>query len=371
MHQPDTLVILAPGFAQNETDSTCIPIQQAFVRALQQADPRLNIVILAFEYPFERQTYNWHGIEVIALGGKNRSRLHRLTTWIRAWRTLRLLKKQYQISGLLSFWFDECAFIGHYFARYHGLMHRSWLMGQDARPGNRYFKWIKPSAGSLIALSDSLRTEVHKNYGILPKQTISMGINIADFLPQTAKRDIDIIGVGSLISLKRFDVFIESVRAVSRYLPDVKAVICGIGPEKENLQTLVKQQGLEQNIVLLGEVPHATVIRLMQRSKVLLHTSVYEGFAAVFFEALYAGAHVLSFVKPMEQAITHHHIARDAEEMNFKLFELLLEPALDHTPVLIKPVEQAAAEIIALFAHNEAATSAILPAIALNERLAV
>jgi hypothetical protein len=70
MPKPDTLVILAPGFAKNEDDTTCIPMQQVFVRALQQARPELKIVVIAFEYPFNRSTYTWNGIQVVAFSGK-------------------------------------------------------------------------------------------------------------------------------------------------------------------------------------------------------------------------------------------------------------------------------------------------------------
>ena len=47
-----TFVILTPGFAKDEADSTCIPTQQNFVRALKELYPQLNIIILAFDYPY-------------------------------------------------------------------------------------------------------------------------------------------------------------------------------------------------------------------------------------------------------------------------------------------------------------------------------
>src|SRR5476651_775682 len=171
--QPQTLVILSPGFPESEEDSTCIPIQQVFVRALKQNYPELNIIIVAFEYPFTRTPYNWYGMPVIPFGGKNKSRLYRLRNWTRVWRRLTKLNKQHQVVGLLSLWFDECAFVGHNFAKIHRLKHFSWMLGQDARPGNRYFKWIKPKGESLIALSDFVARQVYKNYGVLPKNTIT------------------------------------------------------------------------------------------------------------------------------------------------------------------------------------------------------
>ena len=48
----DTLVILSPGFAANEADTTCLPPMQLFVKALKEICPGLNIIVIAFQYPF-------------------------------------------------------------------------------------------------------------------------------------------------------------------------------------------------------------------------------------------------------------------------------------------------------------------------------
>ena len=53
----------------------------------------------------------------------------------------------------------------------------------------------------------------------------------------------------------------------------------------------------------------------MQRTKIFLHTSSYEGFSGACLEALYAGAHVISFCEPMKQKIDHWHIVKDEKEM--------------------------------------------------------
>ena len=51
-HRTKILVILTPGFAKDETDTTCLPMQQSFIRCLNKMIPHLNIIILAFQYPF-------------------------------------------------------------------------------------------------------------------------------------------------------------------------------------------------------------------------------------------------------------------------------------------------------------------------------
>lgn len=345
-----TLVILTPGFPKDKADTTCLPPQQIFVKALKEICPGLNIIVLTFQYPFFAVEYEWHGVKVISIGGRERGRIFRLITWIEAWLILRKLNKEYRLIGLLSFWFGECAFVGSRFAKKHGLTHYSWLLGQDAKKWNKYFKWIKPKGTELIALSDFLVREVMKNHGIKPLHVIPVGIDTSLFKTTPVKRDIDILGAGSLIPLKRYELFIESISYLKETFPNMNAVICGKGPEMQRLKSLARAKGAEGNITFKGELPHKEVLRLMQRSKVFLHPSVYEGFGAVLSEALYSGAQVVSFCKPMDKEYRHHFIVKNQGEMNAMLLSLLKNKKLDHDPVLMCPIEQIAKNMISLFA---------------------
>src|SRR3569833_2082531 len=120
MSKTDTLIILSPGFPKDEADSTCIPPQQVFVRNLKQNFPKLNIIVLAFQYPHFSAEYQWNNVTVISFGGQNRGNIFRLFTWARAWLKLRKLNRGHHVIGLLSFWMGECTFIAAMFGkRYH------------------------------------------------------------------------------------------------------------------------------------------------------------------------------------------------------------------------------------------------------------
>ena len=346
----DTFIILSPGFPANETDSTCVPPQQQFVKALKEICPRLNIIVIAFQYPFVAEQYKWRGVKVIALGGKGKGYLYRLVTWARAWSVLNKLNRKHNVIGLLSFWFGECAFVGNCYAKRYNLTHYSWLLGQDAKKGNKYFRWIDITGDSLIALSDFLAREVQKNYGITPANIIPVGIAMNMFPAETTKREIDILGAGSLIPLKQFHIFIEAVAFVKATMPDVKAVLCGTGPEMNKLQALAASLNLTGNITFAGEVPHDKVLELMQASKIFLHPSSYEGYGAVMSEALYAGDHVISFCKPMDKDFRHHHVVKDKNEMNNELVTILKDTKRNHERVLMYSIQQVAKNMISLFA---------------------
>jgi glycosyltransferase involved in cell wall biosynthesis len=294
-----TLIILTPGFPANEADSTCLPFPQLFVKNLRQLHPSLQIIVLAFQYPCTKSEYEWQGVKVIAFNGKNKGKIRRLLVWNAVWKKLNKIVKENNVTGILNFWLGECGFIGKYAAKKHKLMCYTWLLGQDARKNNRYFSLIKPDAQSLVALSDFIAAEFHRNYGIMPLHIIPPGVDTGAFPSQTIERDIDILGVGSLIPLKRYDIFIRVAARLALVRPKIKTVICGQGTEKAHLQQMIDKANLSANIELCGELNHDAVIGLMQRSKVFLHPSSYEGFATVYTEALYTGAQVVGFCQPM------------------------------------------------------------------------
>lgn len=357
MKNHQTLVILSPGFPANEADSTCLPAQQALVRALNTEFPEVSIVVIALQYPFSENEYSWHGNRIIPLNGRNRNKLHRWLLWYKASAVLKTLTKNGNIAGVLSFWLDECAFIGAPFCKRKNIPHFTWLLGQDARPGNRYVKWLRPEPSSLIAMSDFLARTFHENYGIRPLHVIPNGIDPGLFASTPTEKDIDIIGVGSLIPLKQFDVFIEVVKRLQSHLPDIKVLICGKGPEKEKLERSITQHNLQNNISLTGELKHSEVLSLLQRSKVMLHTSEYEGFSGACLEALYAGAHVISFFSPQDAWIRHWHITETENEMTELASEILQSDATDYKPVLPYKMSDTAKSIMQLFHAKQFANS--------------
>ena len=348
-----TLVILSPGFPKNEADSTCIPPQQVFVRNLKLQYPALNIIVLAFEYPFYSTVYQWNNVPVICYGGANHGGLVRLNNWLRVWLTLRRLNNQYQIIGLLSFWMGDCAFIADKFAKKKGLKHFCWILGQDAKPGNKYFRWIKPRGENLVAISDFIADEVKKNYSILPAHVVPVGVDPILFDDCSKKRDIDILGVGSLIPLKLYSMLINMIGTLHIYFPGIRAVICGDGPERHLLDMLIKDYGLEKNIELAGELPHAAVLALMQRTKILSHPSSYEGLGMVCLEALYAGAQVVSFVQPMEQPIKNWHFAKTPDDMVNIIKRLLEDPFCNQGSAAPYLIKDTCSKIMRLFDYND------------------
>lgn len=345
------LVILTPGFPQDESDSACLPAQQNFIKAINKNYPEIKIIILSFQYPFTKSVYKWNGNLVYAFGGKNRNGIYRRLLWSNILKQLKKLQTQYEIKGILSFWCDECALVASRFSKKNTIPHYCWLLGQDAKAGNRYVSAIGNTENRFIALSDFIAAEFKKNYSIQPAVTIPLGINPCNYKTDETERDIDILAAGSLIPLKQFPVFLQVTAHLKNSFPNIKAVLCGSGPELTQLKAYAMQLGIAANISFTGALPHSELLQLMQRTRIFLHPSSYEGLGMVCPEALYAGAQVISFCRPMQSEIKNWHIVEEVTEMKIKTKQLLLDlPAPEK--VMFCSADKTAQEMMKLFGFN-------------------
>ena len=327
------LVILTPGFPANETDHNCLPALQQFVQLLQQNHPQVQVIILSSQYPFKKETYRWHQCTVQAFNGQGKPGPYRLLVWWQLWRSLKKWRKQYHIIGLLSFWLTEAAWIGKRFGRKYQLPHYCWLQGQDARKENRYVKRIKPDGSELIAISDFIADTLLKDHGIQAAHIIPIGVRPQKQVMYGELRDIDIIAAGSLIPLKQFDVFVHVVAQLVRHFPQLKVLLCGAGPMEPHLKQLIAQLQLQHIITLTGELPHRQLLQMMERSRLFLHPSAYEGFSGVCSEALNAGTPVISFCQPMHTPIKNWHVVANEAAMYHKALQLLQQLGTEYEPV--------------------------------------
>jgi len=346
----DALLLLSPSFAL-EGEESYFPSQERFILTLNRLYPSLNIVILSFHFPIIKdKSYLWHGNKVITFNGGLKGKWNSLKLWMSVWKRLSALKKKYNVVGMLSFFCSECAFVGHYFSKWNHVKHHIWVLGQDAKANNKQVKRIRPTEDELVTISDSLVREFEQNHGIKPKHVISIGVDVNVFKQPPLHRTIDIIGAGSLIPLKQYNLFVDAIGLIARQMPDIKAMICGNGPEEQQLKHQIASQHLERNIDLSGlKRNYEDVMALFQQSKILLHPSSTEGFGQVHIEALYAGAHVISFVKPLDRDIENWYIVNDVNEMAHKALEILQNPQTRYHSILPITMEQTVDKMMQLY----------------------
>jgi glycosyltransferase involved in cell wall biosynthesis len=163
-----------------------------------------------------------------------------------------------------------------------------------------------------------------RSYGI-PREKIFVtgnGIEIEKYRYSKEKQQM-IVVLGRLVSYKRVDMAIEIFRRVRERVPDVELVIAGDGPDRKRLMELAKGEGIK----FTGFVPEEEKLRILQRAKILLSCSEFEGFGIVPIEALACGAFpVVSDIPAHREVVGGHGILfRDASDAVPEICDLLRE----------------------------------------------
>ena len=320
------IVLLTPGFPESETDYLCVPPVQGLLKGLQAKHPELTITAVALQYPYKRREYHWHNIPVFACGGNNRKFPGRLMVWRQALKTLERLHEAAPISCIHALWASEATLLAQRMNRRHGIPVLCTLMGQDARPANTYLKRLNFDNLTTVALSDNQSNTFTETTGRQPNALVPWAIDPAELPKPAAERDVDVLGVGSLIDLKRYDLFLEVVAALKEQRPNIRAVLLGDGPNRAALEQQAKALGLEDNIEFTGLLPRPVVLQWMGRSKVLLHPSEYESFGFVFAEAQAMGCNIVSCETGWNEPGAHWNIAeRERNALAASTAELLNE----------------------------------------------
>lgn len=349
MNNTKTLCIFSPAFAKDEADTTWLPWLQSLVKSFNRCFPFLNIIIFSFEYPCVSKEYKWHNNLVFPFNGQSKTKLERIWMWFIIIKRFYQVKKRNDVRGILSLWCNETTFIAKCCSVLFRIEFRSWILGGDARSGNKFMKLIHPKEHELVAMSDFLQQEFHKNYRIKPLHVIPNGVDTSLFSDKPVAKNIDIVGAGSLSALKQYQIFVEVVRELKERFPNIKAVLCGGGEERIHLQHLIEKYNLKRNIFLTGKIPHNDVLLFMQRSRIFLHPSSYEGFSTVCLEALYGGAQVISFVKPMQHEIKNWHVVKTKEEMTGMALQILKDQNKLWEQILVYPIDESTKKIFKLF----------------------
>lgn len=329
------LAIFSPGFAANEEDTTCIPALQQFVLQLKNLRPELDIRIFALHYPFEEGLYMWNGIQCYSFGGKNRGRPYAWFLRRKARKHLRELINTHEVKAILSIWMWDCALMAQELMKETNVPHFCWMHGQDARAGNKLVKQIDPKPEQVIAISDILRSEFEKNHGITAAHVVDNGITETLFPSFNSKqREFDVIGVGSLNPNKNYSLFVDVIAELKKEFPHIKSLLIGDGEERAIIQNKINALGLQMNVSLKGSIPHKEALKFMSQSKILLHTSHYEGSSGVIMEALYSGCFVVSTISVSLLPVKNVQLANGLMELKEKIVSLLRQKELKHELVI-------------------------------------
>lgn len=148
--------------------------------------------------------------------------------------------------------------------------------------------------------------------------TIPYGIDVGHWEQETPedRQEIDrlthkypvlFVTVGRLVTYKGFNVLIEAMTRVKGHL-----IICGEGPERDNLETMIRKEGLSERVMLAGKTSTTEMRRYLKAATGFVFPSITsaETFGIVQLEAMAAGAPIINTA--LTTAVPD--IARDGQE---------------------------------------------------------
>jgi 1,2-diacylglycerol 3-alpha-glucosyltransferase len=350
MRSPINIVLLTPGFAADDKDTTAFPSLQLYTRHLSLHHPLVKLQIITFHYPFYAGEYTWNGIRVYSFAGKGR-KWYKPFLWIKILILLFRLRKSEGIHIIHSFWLSETVFTGMLFCWLTGTGFLATAMGQDVTSKNKYLRVLRLFTFNLTLISDfqSRYLKTFRRSGIF--KVIPFGIEPSYYNGPTNERPTDVLGVGSLNSIKNYNQFLEVIEILVRRFPEIHCRIIGEGIEKAHLEEVASVKGVGKNVFFAGALSYKKVISEMESAKILLHTATFEGQALVIMEALAAGMYVASTPVGIAISLSSKKLMTGTtrEELAGHIIKFLEQTDHDFIPEVHFTIEDTCREYISIY----------------------
>jgi glycosyltransferase involved in cell wall biosynthesis len=106
--------------------------------------------------------------------------------------------------------------------------------------------------------------------------------------------ELSVLAVGRLHAVKDHAFLVRACSQLRACGLRFECLIAGEGPERSNLESLIRKHGLRDRVRLLGHVPNERMDSLYERADVVVLTSRSEGIPLVLMEAMASGKLVLA-----------------------------------------------------------------------------
>ena len=150
-----------------------------------------------------------------------------------------------------------------------------------------FYPLLYSRAKKIAACAQAIESKLKAEYGFSNLTTVYNAVNVAQAI-ELSKEPIDekspfILAVGRLAPQKGFDLLIDAF-AQSQAKTTVKLIILGEGKDREALQQQILRYGLEDRIILKGNIDNP--FAYYARAEFFVLSSRHEGFPNILIEAL-------------------------------------------------------------------------------------
>ena len=160
---------------------------------------------------------------------------------------------------------------------------------------------VYPKAARIIAVSNGIKEIIVSDYKLDARRiaVIPNPVDIASVAkmskkePSIALPGDYLLHVGRLnVKTKAHDILLNAFRKLHSFHPDLKLILVGDGPDKEQIKAMIKNMDLAESVILAGW--QENIFAFMARAKALVLCSRYEGWPNVLVEAMACGCPVIA-----------------------------------------------------------------------------
>ena len=200
-------------------------------------------------------------------------------------------------------------------------------------------------SGLVVTVSNYSRKKITEYYGIEPEKILIVpnGVDCTKFRPKEGPIDLKqkmnihgkqcVLFVGRLVTGKGITFLIEAAQQIIKEYKDVVFVLVGGGPLRNSLAKQMKEKGVLEHFIFLGDVLGDVVSKLYNCADIFALPSIQEGQGIVLLEAQASAKPVVSFnVCAIKEVVKNEEtgllVKPDSQELANAILKLLSDKAL-------------------------------------------
>jgi phosphatidylinositol alpha-1,6-mannosyltransferase len=261
-----------------------------------------------------------------------------------AWTFLQALRQLQPDKVLLGHAHPQLLLAARLYAkgRYATITYGNDYLAAQQRWHRSLFNWWLRKSNPLITITQANRQRLQV-LGLPQAEVIYPGTDVSHFtpLPELKTADPTLLTVGRLVSRKGIDTVLQTLPHLRQQFPSLRYEIVGDGPDRERLQTLVAELGVESAVTFLGKVSDAAMLAAYRRADIFVmpareekENASMEGFGIVYLEASACALPVVAgrsggVVEAVQDGVTGILVEPDDPQALAKVLQTLLnDPAL-------------------------------------------
>ncbi|XP_054822323.1 phosphatidylinositol N-acetylglucosaminyltransferase subunit A isoform X2 [Prosopis cineraria] len=159
---------------------------------------------------------------------------------------------------------------------------------------NKVLQFTLADISQAICVSHTSKENTVLRSGLPPEKVfvIPNAVDTAMFKPadeRPSREEIVIVVISRLVYRKGADLLVEVIPEVCRLYPNVRFIIGGDGAKRVRLEEMREKHSLQDQVEMLGAVPHDQVRSVLITGHIFLNSSLTEAFCIAILEAASCG----------------------------------------------------------------------------------